>query len=78
MYVLLKVHLPQICEIKPFSYLILSIFKRTQGVCRGIEEIGVGFQQWSVAGSQARRYLVGSVPEVSYTPIAKNDKTGIS
>ncbi len=25
----------------------------TQGVCGGIEEISVSFQQWSVAGSQA-------------------------
>ncbi len=24
-------------------------------VCGGVEEIGVGFQQWSVAGSQARK-----------------------
>ncbi len=23
----------------------------TQGVCGGVEEIGVGFQQWCVAGS---------------------------
>ncbi len=27
----------------------------TQGVCGGVEEIGVGFQQWGVAGSQARQ-----------------------
>ncbi len=29
--------------------------KGTQGVCGGVEEIGVGFQQWGVAGSQARK-----------------------
>ncbi len=30
------------------------MFDRLRGVCGGVEEIGVGFQQWCVAGSQAR------------------------
>ncbi len=33
----------------------LLFAKGTQGVCGGVEEIGVGFQQWRVAGSQARK-----------------------
>ncbi len=37
-----------------FNRLRLLFTKGTQGVCGGVEEIGVGFQQWSVAGSQAR------------------------
>ncbi len=36
-----------------FDRLRLLFAKGTQGVCGGVEEIGVGFQQWSVAGSQA-------------------------
>ncbi len=28
---------------------------RDTGVCGGVDDIGVGFQQWSVAGSQARK-----------------------
>ncbi len=35
-----------------FDRLRLLIAKGTQGVCGGVEEIGVGFQQWCVAGSQ--------------------------
>ncbi len=31
------------------------VAKGTQGVCGRVEEIGVGFQQWRVAGSQARQ-----------------------
>ncbi len=38
-----------------FDRLGLLFAKRTQGVCGGVEEIGVGFQQWSVVGSQARK-----------------------
>ncbi len=38
-----------------FDRLRLLFAKGTQGVCVGFEEIGVGFQQWSVAGSQARK-----------------------
>ncbi len=38
-----------------FDRLRLLFAKWTQGVCGGVEEIGVGFQQWSVAGSQARK-----------------------
>ncbi len=38
-----------------FDCLRLLFAKGTQGVCEGVEEIGVGFQQWSVAGSQARK-----------------------
>ncbi len=38
-----------------FDRLRLLFAKGTQGVCGGVEEIGVGFQQWCVAGSQARR-----------------------
>ncbi len=38
-----------------FDYLRLLFAKGTQGVCGGVESIGVGFQQWSVAGSQARK-----------------------
>ncbi len=36
-----------------FDRLRLLFAKGTQGVCGGVEEIGVGFQQWCVAGSQA-------------------------
>ncbi len=32
-----------------FDRLRLLFAKGTQGVCGGVEEIGVGFQQWSVA-----------------------------
>ncbi len=38
-----------------FDRLRLLVAKGTQGVCGGIEEIGVGFQQWSVAGPQVRK-----------------------
>ncbi len=38
-----------------FDRLRLLLAKGTQGVCGGVEEIGVGFQQWCVAGSQARK-----------------------
>ncbi len=36
------------------QYLWLLFTKGTEGVCGGVEEICVGFQQWSVAGSEAR------------------------
>ncbi len=36
------------------NYLRLRFAKGTQGVCGGAEEICVDFQQWSVAGSEAR------------------------
>ncbi len=38
-----------------FDRLRLLLAKGTQGVCGGVEEIGVGFQQWCLAGSQARK-----------------------
>ncbi len=38
-----------------FDRLRLLLAKGTQGVYGGVEEIGVGFHQWSVAGSQARK-----------------------
>ncbi len=38
-----------------FDRLRLLFAKGTQGVCGWVEEIGVGFQQWSVAGLQARK-----------------------
>ncbi len=38
-----------------FDRLWLLFAKGTQGVCGGVEEIGVGFQQRCVAGSQARQ-----------------------
>ncbi len=38
-----------------FDRLRLLFAKGAQGVCGGAEEIGVGFQQWCVAGSQARQ-----------------------
>ncbi len=38
-----------------FDYLQLLFGKGGEGVCGGVEEIGVGFQQCSVAGSQARK-----------------------
>ncbi len=38
-----------------FDCLRLLFAKGTQGVCGGVEEIGVGFQQWSMASSQARK-----------------------
>ncbi len=38
-----------------FDRLLLLFAKGTLGVCGGVEEIGVGFQQWSVAGSQASK-----------------------
>ncbi len=38
-----------------FDRLWLLFAKGTQGVCGEVEEIGVGFQQWCVAGSQARK-----------------------
>ncbi len=38
-----------------FNRLRLLFAKGPQGICGGVEEIGVGFQQWSVAGSQARK-----------------------
>ncbi len=38
-----------------FDRLRLLFAKVTQGVCGGVEEIGEGFQQWCVAGSQARK-----------------------
>ncbi len=37
-----------------FDRLRLLFAKETQGACGGVEEIGVGFRQWCVAGSQAR------------------------
>ncbi len=41
-----------------FDRLRLFFAKGTQGVCVGVEEIGVDFQQWDVAGSQALLFLV--------------------
>ncbi len=38
-----------------FNCLQLLFTKGTQRVCGGAKEIGVAFQQWSVAGSQARK-----------------------
>ncbi len=38
-----------------FDRLRLIFAMGTQGVLGGVEEIGLGFQQWSVAGSQARK-----------------------
>ncbi len=38
-----------------FDRLWLLFARGTQGVCRGVEKIGVGFQQWCVAGLQARK-----------------------
>ncbi len=38
-----------------FDRLRLLFAKGTQGVCGEVEEIGVGFQQWGVAGLQARK-----------------------
>ncbi len=38
-----------------FDRLRLLFAKGTQGACGGVEEIDVGFQQWSVAGSQAHK-----------------------
>ncbi len=38
-----------------FDCLRLLFAKWTQGVCGGVEEIGIGFQQRNVAGSQARK-----------------------
>ncbi len=38
-----------------FDCLWLPFTKGTQGVCEGVEEIGVGFQQRSVAGSKTRK-----------------------
>ncbi len=38
-----------------FDRLRLRLAKGTQGVWGGVEEIGIGFQQWCVAGSQARK-----------------------
>ncbi len=38
-----------------FDRLRLLFAKGTLGVCGGVGEIGVGFQQWSVAGSEARK-----------------------
>ncbi len=35
-----------------FDRLRLLLAKGTQGVCGGVEEIGVGFQEWCVAGSR--------------------------
>ncbi len=37
-----------------FDCLRILFAKGTQVVCGGVEEICVGFQQWSVAGSEAR------------------------
>ncbi len=37
-----------------FDCLRLLFAKGTQGVCRGVNAIGVGFQQMSVTGSKAR------------------------
>ncbi len=37
-----------------FDRLRILFAKGTQVVCGGVEEIGVGFQQWSVAGSQCK------------------------
>ncbi len=36
------------------DFLRLLFAKGTQGVCGRVEEICVSFQQWSVAGSEAR------------------------
>ncbi len=36
-----------------FDRLRLLFAKGTHVVCGGVEEVGVSFQQWSVAGSQA-------------------------
>ncbi len=38
-----------------FDYLRLFFTKWTQWVCGGVEKIGVGFQQWSVTDSKARK-----------------------
>ncbi len=38
-----------------FDRLRLLFAKGAQGVCGGVEEIGGGFQQWSVAGLQAHK-----------------------
>ncbi len=38
-----------------FDRLCLLFAEGTQGVCGGVEELDVGFQQWYVAGSQARK-----------------------
>ncbi len=38
-----------------FDRMRLLFAKGAQGVCGGVEEIGVGFQQWCVADSQARK-----------------------
>ncbi len=35
-----------------FDCLRLLFAKGALGLCGGVKEIGVGFQQWSVAGSQ--------------------------
>ncbi len=38
-----------------FDRLRLLFAKGLHGVCRGVEEIGIGFQQWCVVGWQARK-----------------------
>ncbi len=38
-----------------FDRLWLLFAKGTQGVCGGVEEVGAGFQQWGVTGSQAHK-----------------------
>ncbi len=38
-----------------FDRLPLLFAKGTQGVCGGVEEFGVGFQQWSLVDSKARK-----------------------
>ncbi len=46
------------CLVAPqpvLDYVRLLFTKGTQWVCGGVEEIGVGFHQWCVAGSQARQ-----------------------
>ncbi len=37
-----------------FDCLWLPVTKGIQWVCGGVEEIGVGFQQWIGTGSKAR------------------------
>ncbi len=38
-----------------FRLSVAPLYKGIPWACRCVEEIGVGFQQWSVAGSQARK-----------------------
>ncbi len=52
-----------LCLVASSLWFLLA--KGTQGVCGGVEEIGVGFQQWDVAGSEARRPVRGHVYSLS-------------